>query len=41
MVCGLSWDTRGIGLEALASLCAVRAPDLLELARLHLAWLPA
>jgi len=41
MLCGLTWDTRGVGLEALASLCAVRAPDWVELARLHLEWLPA
>ncbi|MGB7543082.1 MAG: hypothetical protein WBM28_13840 [Burkholderiales bacterium] len=41
MLCGLTWDTRSVGLEALASLCAVRAPDWVEIARLHLEWLPA
>jgi hypothetical protein len=41
MLAGLSLDARRGGLEALASLCAEGAPDWVEIASLHLAWLPA
>ncbi len=41
MLGGLALDVQRAGLEAIASMCATRAPDFLAVARLHLEWLPA
>ena len=40
MVTGLSLDVGRFGLDALASICSVGAPDFTSLALLHLQWLP-
>jgi hypothetical protein len=41
MLGGLSLDVQRAGLDAIASICAIRAPDFVAVAQLHLEWLPA